>query len=100
MSSIKGILFKISRVGLTIFGAAIFSNFSVSAQLAGIYTVNSQGNGTNNYTSLQTVFTALANSGVSGPVTINVAPRGMLFVISGNRASLRRNLPDTDWLSK
>lgn len=74
-----------SILRITIIGALIFGNFWASAQVSGIYTVNSQGSGTNNYTSLQSALTSLSNSGVSGPVTINVAPglyQGQFFLDS------------------
>jgi hypothetical protein len=74
-----------SILRITIIWTLVLSNFWASAQLSGIYTVNPQGSGTNNYTSLQSALTSLSNSGVSGPVTINVAPglyQGQFFLDS------------------
>jgi hypothetical protein len=55
-----------------IFSAIIlltFSMFSAQAQLSGAYTIGASGN----YTSFSAAVSALTTSGVSGPVTFNVA---------------------------
>jgi parallel beta-helix repeat protein len=47
---------------------------TVSPKMNGIYTVNASGSGATNFTTFALCSTALAVNGVSGPVTINVAP--------------------------
>jgi len=47
---------------------------TVSPKMSGTYTVNASGSGATNFTTFALCSTALAVNGVSGPVTINVAP--------------------------
>lgn len=44
------------------------------AQLSGTYTIDPNGSGTNNYTTVSSAVSALESNGVSGPVTFNIAP--------------------------
>ena len=44
------------------------------AQLSGTYTINPAGSGTTNFTTLQAAVTALTAQGVSGPVSLLIAP--------------------------
>ena len=54
---------------LAAFALLTFSMFSVQAQLSGSYTIGTSGN----YASFSAAVSALTTSGVSGPVTFNVA---------------------------
>lgn len=45
-----------------------------TSTLSGNYTVDSNGTGTNNFTSLQNALAAISNCGISGPVTFTLAP--------------------------
>lgn len=48
--------------------------WALAAQMSGTYTVNPSGSGSTNYTTLQAAVTALTAQGVSGPVSILIAP--------------------------
>ncbi|MCB0736991.1 MAG: right-handed parallel beta-helix repeat-containing protein, partial [Bacteroidetes bacterium] len=43
------------------------------AQLSGTYTINPNGSGSSNYTSITAAVSALTSNGVNGPVTFNIA---------------------------
>ena len=53
--------------------ALVLLSLPVFSQLSGTYTINPSGTGTTNYASFSAAVTALTTSGVSGPVTFNVA---------------------------
>jgi len=53
--------------------ALVLMTMPAFAQLSGTYTIDPNGTGTNNYASFTAAVSALTTSGVSGPVTFNVA---------------------------
>jgi Secretion system C-terminal sorting domain/Fibronectin type III domain/Right handed beta helix region/Carbohydrate-binding module 48 (Isoamylase N-terminal domain) len=53
--------------------ALVLLTMPAFAQLSGTYTIDPNGTGTTNYASFSAAVTALTTSGVSGPVTFNVA---------------------------
>lgn len=53
--------------------ALVLLTMPAFAQLSGTYTIDPNGTGTNNYASFTAAVSALTTSGVSGPVTFNVA---------------------------
>ena len=53
--------------------ALVLLTMPAFAQLSGTYTIDPNGTGTSNYASFSAAVTALTTSGVSGPVTFNVA---------------------------
>ena len=53
--------------------ALVLLSLPVFSQLSGTYTINPSGTGTTNYASFTAAVSALTTSGVSGPVTFNVA---------------------------
>ena len=61
------------RTGLS-FLALCLAPLGLWAQLSGTYTINPTGLGTTNFTTLQAAVTALTAQGVSGPVSLLVAP--------------------------
>ena len=53
--------------------ALVLLSLPVFSQLSGTYTIDPSGTGTTNYASFTAAVSALTTSGVSGPVTFNVA---------------------------
>ena len=52
--------------------AFLLLNFSALGQISGMFTIDKNGNGTNNFTSFGAAVSALTTSGVSGPTVFHV----------------------------
>lgn len=64
----------VGRVTALFVAAVLAPAFPVAAQLSGTYTIDPNGTGARNYTNFASAAYALAKSGVSGPVTLKIAP--------------------------